>query len=224
MEPDAADLLHAQGRGQAELAHVARFGEPLPAPPSVVHDGTQDQYYSFAGMCRAASFTMAPGVAFVGACAFYFSSVSSLLPLRGSAVVEIRADAFGGTDLLSLEGLPPTLRSVGHQAFARTPLRDLRHLPYSASVHATAFRKCPALEAMAAARGFGSVQEWVADRSRVPARRRAIYGCVKRARKEREAGVRRSGRGGRGLLEAIAGLPDDMVREIVGFAHGDHHF
>ena len=63
------------------------------------------------------------------------------------------------TDLLSLEGLPPTLRSVGHQAFARTPLRDLRHLPYSAQVDATAFRRCPALEAMAAALGFGSVPE-----------------------------------------------------------------
>jgi hypothetical protein len=149
----------------------------------------------------------------------------------GTALREICYGAFMGCrSLRSLSPAQPPRVKIGPCAFALCDsLPDLRFLPFSADVSELAFGRAEIggedtqgrlLALKAAALGFLSVGAWARDRRLVPARRYAVYSCVAAARGQE--GRRRGRSAVEPLLARIAGLPNELVREVVGFVAGDH--
>ncbi|GMI52549.1 hypothetical protein TeGR_g4877 [Tetraparma gracilis] len=205
----------------------------------VLYNGYHFSHESeFVARSAVTSFEVSPDVTRIGLCAFAgCPSLLSLAGLKGTSVRVICRSAFNNSGLRSLAGLPRSLELVGPQAFIRChDLQSLKGLPFSALVSESAFENsdlsnsCALLSKKARLLGFGAVAAWVRDRSLVPGRRYAVLGCVMRAREQLDemAELKRRKKRSRPpspvspLLSRVALLPDDLVREVVEWAHGDH--
>jgi hypothetical protein len=196
----------------------------------VTHHGTSHEYYRGGhgdhGQPQITSFVMAPSVTRVAWNAFHCCALlTSLSSLRGSDVTEIYDGAFYATAVDALD-LPPRLTMLRAWSFAKChQLSNLAGLPYGTSVHRQAFgfdedTFCALLLAKATALGFPSIDAWVQDRRLVPCRRYAVLTSVLVAQKQDTKRFISSPPVST-LLRNLARLPDEMVREIVEFAHGD---
>jgi hypothetical protein len=203
----------------------------------VLYDGITRQFendpdFGMRPSSIATSFTLTPGVTSVGNRAFFETLIGDLACLKNSAVTSIGDHAFFMCPLTTLKDLPPGLLTIASGAFdSNHYIENLHGIPFSAEVDENAFGspqysndsgECILLLEKARILGFtgrNPINEWVQDRKNVPARRLAIYASVLVARKQENEAVTNAVTP---LLAGIAKLPDDMIREIVGFAHGDH--
>ncbi|GMI31350.1 hypothetical protein TeGR_g6013 [Tetraparma gracilis] len=149
---------------------------------------------------------------------------------------------FMGTDVVSLEGLPPSTRFLDKWAFRDClNLSSLRGLPINVGLpHHTAFHNCPLLEEKVKSLGFGAtlgppwllgapmglVHEPGVDWGREVGQghidawllarsvRFSLLACIKIARAQEEQTMTEKQRC-TPLLRGIASLPDDVIRGVL---------
>ena len=198
----------------------------------VIYDGSR----SYIRDANVTSFKVAAGVATIGEYAYYdcpeleslgvmregvkairdgaFRGCSRLESLQGlpRSLTTIGRYAFNSTGLTSLDGLPSALTAVGHYAFADCALLTSigPGFPPDCDVHPDAFYNCPALVVAAQSRGFSSAALWGKNRWYVVnCRFAALLAVLQVCRALPHAPA--------SLLERLAFLPNDLVREVVEF-------
>ena len=155
-----------------------------------------------------------------------FSGCSRLTTVKGfpEGLTSIAPNTFDGcTGLTSLRGLPRSVADVGFRCFEGwTTIGDRAFANCTGlvsigpgfspdcDVHYYAFYNCPSLLAAAEAKGFETVITWGKHHWLVVNRRMIVLVGV---RKVRTAPLPNHSP----LLERIACLPDDLVREVVEF-------
>ena len=181
-------------------------------------------------------FTVAAGVTTIGEHAFDACLKLASLGVMREGVRAIEWFAFANCRrLTTLQGLPEGLMTIGYGAFRSTGLTSLDWLPSTVTsidnysfyncetltsigpgfspdcdVRPRAFCGCPALLAAAQAKGFGLPIEWGKHHWLVVNRRFAALSAVRQVRRDENVE-------GSPLLQKIALLCDDLVREVVEF-------
>ena len=167
--------------------------------------------HHFSGCPSLASLgEMRKGVRVIGRKAFHHCPLLTSLQGLPEVLTTIHQDAFSITGLTSLDGLPSAVSTIGSHAFSSCPALTSIGPGFSpdCDVHLDAFYDCDALRAAARAKGFKDSGDATYDS--IIAWGKHHFATLSANQTARRAGPT--------LDERIASLPDELVREVEGFA------